>query len=39
MGIRAIERFTGLNRRTVLNILETAGQKAAAFQDRECGTP
>jgi IS1 family transposase len=32
MGIRAIERFTGLNRRTVLNILETAGQKAAAFQ-------
>lgn len=33
MGIRAIERITGLNRRTVLNILETAGQKAAAFLD------
>ena len=33
MGIRAIERLTGLNRRTVLNILETAGQKAAAFSD------
>src|ERR1700733_8697878 len=33
MGIRAIERFTGLNRRTVLNILEIAGQKAAAFQE------
>ena len=33
MGIRAIERFTQLNRRTVLNILETAGQKAAAFQE------
>ena len=33
MGIRAIERLTGLNRRTVLGILETAGQKAAAFLD------
>jgi transposase-like protein/IS1 family transposase len=33
MGIRAIERFTGLNRRTVLGILEIAGQKAAAFQE------
>jgi transposase-like protein/IS1 family transposase len=33
MGIRAIERFIGLNRRTVLNILETAGQKAVAFQE------
>jgi IS1 family transposase len=32
MGIRAIERFTGLNRRTVLGILKTAGQKAAEFQ-------
>jgi len=31
MGIRAIERITGLNRRTVLNILETAGQKAEQF--------
>ena len=33
MGIRAIERFTRLNRRTVLNILETAGQKASEFQE------
>ena len=33
MGIRAIERFTSLNRRTVLGILEAAGQKAMAFQD------
>lgn len=33
MGIRAIERFTQLNRRTVLNILETAGQKAARLLD------
>jgi transposase-like protein/IS1 family transposase len=33
MGIRAIERLTQLNRRTVLNILETAGQKASEFQD------
>lgn len=32
-GIRACERLTGLNRRTILNILETAGQKAAAFSD------
>jgi IS1 family transposase len=32
-GIRSCERLTGLNRRTILNILETAGQKAAAFQD------
>lgn len=29
MGIRAIQRFTGLHQETVLNILETAGQKAA----------
>ncbi len=29
MGIRAIERFTRLNRRTVLGILETAGRKCA----------
>jgi IS1 family transposase len=33
MGIRAIERFSGLNRRTVLNILEMAAEKAAAFQE------
>jgi IS1 family transposase len=33
MGIRAIQRLTGLNRRTVLNILETAGQKATALLD------
>ena len=36
MGIRAIERLTGLNRRTVLNILETAGQKATAvIEDKQ----
>jgi len=33
MGIRAVSRLTGLNQETVLNILETAGQKAAAFLD------
>jgi len=33
MGIRAIERFTQLNRRTVLSILETAGEKCAALLD------
>jgi transposase-like protein/IS1 family transposase len=33
MGIRAIARITGLNQETVLNILETAGQKAAQFLD------
>jgi IS1 family transposase/transposase-like protein len=33
MGIRAIERFTQLNRRTVLHILEYAGQKAMRFLD------
>lgn len=33
MGVRAIERFTRLNRRTVLNILEMAGEKAARFQE------
>jgi transposase-like protein/IS1 family transposase len=35
MGIRAIERFTGLSRETVLNILEMAGQKAAALLDQQ----
>jgi len=33
MGIRAIGRLTGLHRDTVLSVLETAGQKAAAFLD------
>ena len=33
MGIRAIQRITGLHQETILNILETAGQKAAAFLD------
>jgi transposase-like protein/IS1 family transposase len=33
MGIRACERLTRLNRRTVLGILETVGQKAAEFLD------
>ena len=33
MGIRAIQRITGLHQETILNILETAGQKAAAHLD------
>ena len=33
MGIRAISRVTGLHQATVLNILETAGEKAAACLD------
>ena len=33
MGIRACERLTGLNRRTVLGILETAGRKCARLLD------
>jgi len=33
MGIRAIQRLTGLHQETILNILETVGQKAAAFLD------
>jgi IS1 family transposase len=33
MGIRAIARVTGLDTKTILNILETAGQKAAAYLD------
>jgi IS1 family transposase len=32
-GIRACERLTSLNRRTILNILEMAGQKAADYSD------
>jgi IS1 family transposase len=32
-GIRAIQRLTGLHQETILNILETAGQKAAAYLD------
>jgi transposase-like protein/IS1 family transposase len=35
MGIRAISRLTGFHQVTVLNILETAGQKAAAFLDEK----
>ena len=31
IGIRAIERLTGLNRRTVLGILQVAGEKCARF--------
>ena len=33
MGIRAIQRITGLHQDTILNILETAGQKAAQHLD------
>jgi transposase-like protein len=33
MGIRAISRFTRLDTKTVLNILEAAGQKAAQVLD------
>ena len=33
MGIRAISRFTGLDTKTVLSLVEMAGQKAAAFLD------
>jgi IS1 family transposase/transposase-like protein len=33
MGIRAIQRITGLHQETILSILETAGQKAAAHLD------
>ena len=33
MGIRAIQRFTGLHQETILSILEGAGQKAASFSD------
>ena len=33
MGIRACERLSGLNRRTVLTILETAGAKCARLMD------
>jgi IS1 family transposase len=33
MGIRAIQRLTGLHQETVLNILATAGEKAAAHLD------
>lgn len=35
MGIRAIQRFTGLHQETILNILESAGQKAARFLDEK----
>ena len=35
MGIRAIERFTGLHRDTVLSILESAGEKCARLLDEK----
>ena len=35
MGIRAVERFTGLHRDTVLSILETAGEKCARLLDEK----
>jgi transposase-like protein len=35
MGIRAIERLTGLHRDTVLSILAQAGEKAARFLDEK----
>ena len=34
-GIRASERLTGLNRRTVLGILQTAGQKAVDLMEEK----
>jgi len=33
MGIRAIQRITGLHQETILNILEIVGNKAATFLD------
>ena len=33
MGVRAISRFTQLDTKTILNILESAGQKATEFQE------
>jgi transposase-like protein len=33
VGIRAIQRLTGLHQETILGILETAGQKATTFLD------
>jgi IS1 family transposase len=35
MGIRAISRFTHLDTKTVLNILESAGEKCARFLDEK----
>jgi IS1 family transposase len=35
MGIRAISRITGLDTKTILNILENAGQKAEQFLDSQ----
>jgi transposase-like protein len=35
MGVRAVGRFTGLSRETVLNILEMAGQKATQLLDHQ----
>jgi transposase-like protein/IS1 family transposase len=34
VGIRAIERLAGVNRNTVLNVLETVGQKCARLLDQ-----
>lgn len=33
VGVRACERLAGVNRRTVLNVLETAGQKAIGLME------
>lgn len=35
MGIRAIERLTGIHRDTVLNVLETAGDKCARLMEEK----
>src|SRR5687768_7881504 len=35
MGIRAIERLTGLHRDTVMTVLELAGEKCARLLDRK----
>lgn len=35
MGIRAIERLTGLHRDTVMTVLELAGKKCASLLDRK----
>ena len=35
VGIRAAERLTGLNRRTVLNVLRVAGQKCKSLLDEK----
>jgi IS1 family transposase len=35
LGIRSTSRLSGLNQRTVLNILKTAGEHCATFMDKE----